>query len=68
MGGDSVYGAVIKDDCENDEKVLKTKKRHRKNVVFRFFGGDKQDRTADLLNAMGPVVNTNEYLCIKQSK
>ncbi len=26
------------------------------------------DRPADLLNAMGPVVNTNEYLCSKQSK
>ena len=31
------------------------------------FGGDKRDRTADLLNAMGSIVNINEYFWLKQS-
>ena len=32
-----------------------------------FYGGDKRDRTADLLNAMGSIVNINEYFWSKQS-
>ena len=28
--------------------------KHRKSCDFRCFGGDKRDRTADLLNAMEP--------------
>ena len=36
---------------------------HSKN----FSGGDKRDRTADLLNAMGSIVNINEYFWLKQS-
>ena len=31
------------------------------------FGGDKRDRTADLLNAMGSIVNINEYFWSEQS-
>ena len=30
----------------------KSKKKSGKPVVFRTFGGDKRDRTADLLNAI----------------
>ena len=36
-------------------------------MVFRTRGGDKRDRTADLLNAMGSIVNINEYFWSKQS-
>ena len=37
-------------------------------MVFKAFGGDKRDRTADLLNAMEERVYKHEYLCTKQSK
>ena len=30
-------------------------------MVLNTFGGDKRDRTADLLNAMASLVYTNEY-------
>ena len=44
--------------AENKEKVLKTE-------VFRTFcGGDKRDRTADLLNAMSAIREQNEFKCI----
>ena len=33
--------------------------------ILAFFGGDKRDRTADLLNAMGSIVNINEYFWSK---
>ena len=36
-------------------------KKSGKPVVFRTFGGDKRDRTANLLNAMASLMYTNEY-------
>ena len=38
-----------------EKTKLMTKKNSEKPVVFRSFGGDKRDRTADLLNAMALV-------------
>ena len=39
------------------QKSRKTRRKSKKNSgkldVFRSFGGDKRDRTADLLNAIG---------------
>ena len=45
------------------EIYSKTKKNTANQTVYGviFCGGDKRDRTADLLNAMGPIVNINEY-------
>ena len=51
-----------------NKSTAKQQKALKTNGFQGFDGGDKRDRTADLLNAMGPVVNTNEYLCNKQSK
>ena len=34
--------------------IAEVEKKSGKPVVFRTFGGDKRDRTADLLNAMAP--------------
>jgi len=34
------------------QKVRRKIKKCRKSIVFNTFGGDKRDRTADLLNAM----------------
>ena len=39
----------------------KSKKKSGKPVVFRTFGGDKRDRTADLLNAMSTIREQNEF-------
>ena len=41
-----------------NQKVLKTKEKHRKPLSSRCLGGDRRDRTADLLNAMGSMVYT----------
>ena len=43
------------------QKVRKTKEKTPKTLEFSVFGGDKRDRTADLLNAMASLVYTNEY-------
>ena len=48
--------------AKNKEKVLKTE-------VFRTFcGGDKRDRTADLLNAIEPMPRLVEDYCAAERK
>ena len=47
---------------QNGQKRQISDEKRPEIVRFQvFFGGDKRDRTADLLNAMGPIVNINEY-------
>ncbi len=46
----------------------KVRKKTRFLSKSGLFGGDKRDRTADLLNAMEERVHNYEYLCTKWSK
>jgi hypothetical protein len=56
---------LLTQNHKNRQKVRKTP--HFK-VKCGGFGGDKRDRTADLLNAMEERVHNYEYLCTKWSK
>jgi len=38
--------------------TMKTKKKLQNPKTLELSGGDKRDRTADLLNAMAPMLNT----------
>ena len=60
----SVSGEVRK----APRKWRKHKEKDPKSFDFRSLGGDKRDRTADLLNAMEERVHNYEYLCTKWSK
>ena len=66
-------------DCENflerskcvDAGVIcrtlppqKQRKNLRNPKISKVFGGDKRDRTADLLNAMSAIREQNEFQCI----
>ena len=51
----------------NYEKSFRKQKKALKTNGFQGFdGGDKRDRTADLLNAMDFEPESHGFLCIKQ--
>ena len=53
----------------NYEKSFRKQKKALKTNGFQGFdGGDKRDRTADLLNAMASGGGQNEYIWIKWTK
>ena len=49
-------------------QIPENKRKTPKTIEFSVFGGDKRDRTADLLNAMEEWVYKYEYLYTKWSK
>ena len=48
----SNYGQNVRFEKSTNFLTSKTKKKFRKTELSELFGGDKRDRTADLLNAI----------------
>ena len=72
MGKNSAIGTDKIDGLKNASKKEKyptyRKKKSRIHKNSRLYGGDKRDRTADLLNAMASGGGQNEYIWIKWTK
>ena len=72
MGKNSAIRTDKIDGLKNASKKEKyptyRKKKSRIHKDSRLYGGDKRDRTADLLNAMASGGGQNEYIWIKWTK
>ena len=59
---------LLKIDISDAKTGEKRQEKPRNREISRFFGEDKRDRTADLLNAMASGGGQNEYIWIKWTK
>jgi hypothetical protein len=51
----------LQSKAQKQSKSSENKRKTPKTLEFSVFGGDKRDRTADLLNAMSAIREQNEF-------